>query len=335
MTSRERVIRAIDFYGPDRIPVNFDSNRTPDDGKRYGEDFRWVFLDPNPSFPPRSAGAPASLDEWGVLREAIGMTMGEAKGFPLAEVLDISAFKVPNFRAPERYASIEVARREGGDLYMLGMYPSFLFLHMLDLFGFETLMIRLGEENPIVEAVAERLTEEWIAVTELLADRGVDGVIAIEDLGLQDRLIISPTMWRRVYKERYCRIVDAVHRRGMHFFIHSCGHILDLIEDFIEIGVDVLQIDQQENMGVDRLAERYAGRICFFCPVDIQTVLPSGPVGRVEEYARKLAWAFGSPSGGFLAKTYPQPEAIGIPESHTAAMCAAFRQADYGKPSRG
>ena len=62
--------------------------------------------------------------------------------------------------------------------------------------------------------------------------------------------------------------------------MHSCGGILDVIEDFVEIGVDVLQIDQQDNMGIDELARRFAGRLCFFCPVDIQTTLPVGSAGR-------------------------------------------------------
>jgi uroporphyrinogen-III decarboxylase len=159
-----------------------------------------------------------------------------------------------------------------------------------------------------------------------MADRGADGIIAIEDLGLQDRLIIAPALWREIYKPRMRRIVEATHRRGMHFMSHTCGQILDLIEDYIEIGVDVVQIDQQDNMGIDALASRYAGRICFFCPVDIQTTLPGGTRDQIEAKARHLMKAFGSGKGGFMAKTYPQPEAIAIPEANTKFMCEVFKR---------
>lgn len=48
MTSRELVKAAIHFKTPERIPYNFDSNRTPQDGKYYGEDMMWVFVESKP-----------------------------------------------------------------------------------------------------------------------------------------------------------------------------------------------------------------------------------------------------------------------------------------------
>lgn len=100
--------------------------------------------------------------------------------------------------------------------------------------------------------------------------------------------------------------------------------ILDLIEDFIEIGVDVVQIDQQDNMGIEELSKRYKGRICFFCPVDIQSTLATGSFDDIEAKAKQLINAFNTEKGGFMAKTYPQPESINIPEVNTELMCDVF-----------
>lgn len=160
---------------------------------------------------------------------------------------------------------------------------------------------------------------------------GVDGIIAIEDLGVQDRLIINPNMWRSIFKPRMAKIIEAAHQRGLHVISHTCGYILEIIEDMIEIGLDVIQIDLQDNMGIEKLAERYAGRICFFCPVDIQTTLPYDDFEKIEGKAKHLIEAFGSNNGGFMAKTYPQPEAINIPEKNNQCMCDAFKK--YGKYS--
>ena len=133
-------------------------------------------------------------------------------------------------------------------------------------------------------------------------------------------------MWREIFKPRYAKIIKKLHQHGMHFIIHSCGYIFELIEDFIEIGVDVVQIDQQDNMGIDSLAEKYAGRICFFCPVDIQSTLATGNFSDIEAKAKHLMKAFGNKNGGFMAKTYPQPDAINIPEQNTAFMCDVFKK---------
>jgi hypothetical protein len=59
--------------------------------------------------------------------------------------------------------------------------------------------------------------------------------------------------------------------------------------------------------------------------VDIQTTLPTGSAKQIEDKAKHLMKAFGGKSGGFMAKTYPQPEAIQIPEINTKIMCATFR----------
>ena len=93
--------------------------------------------------------------------------------------------------------------------------------------------------------------------------------------------------------------------------------------------MDVLQIDQQDNMGIDELSKRYKGRICFFCPVDIQTTLPSGTFAQIEAAVRHQIEAFSTNAGGFMAKTYPQPDSIQIPEANTKFMCECFKK--YGR----
>lgn len=329
IASKELVKRAIEFKSPERVPYNFDSNRTPVIEEKYGDDFEWVFADADPEFVPSIKTDDEWETEFGVRYRRLGSTFGEAVGYPLADIRSVDTYRLPSFVQPARYRKMEQSVREHPDKYILGMFPHFLFHMMIDLFGFENLMIELMDNRDKVEVMADRMTENCLQVVDCMADRGADGIIAIEDLGLQDRLIIAPDMWREIYKPRMARIVAATHERGMHFMSHTCGQILDVIEDYIEIGVDVLQIDQQDNMGIDELARRYAGRICFFCPVDIQTTLPVGTFEQIEDKAKHLIKAFGSKGGGFMAKTYPQPEAIAIPEANTKYMCEVFKR--YGR----
>jgi uroporphyrinogen-III decarboxylase len=112
----------------------------------------------------------------------------------------------------------------------------------------------------------------------------------------------------------------------MHTFMHSCGNILEIIPDMIEIGLDVLQLDQQDNMGIDALSRVGQGKLCFFCPVDIQTILIK-PDNRaeIERRVKELITRLGTTEGGFIAKTYPQPDAIRIPPYNIKMMCESFR----------
>jgi len=51
---------------------------------------------------------------------------------------------------------------------------------------------------------------------------------------------MSPRTWRRLIKPELARIVAAVKEAGGMFFLHSCGRIMEIVPDLIEIGVDVL-----------------------------------------------------------------------------------------------
>lgn len=115
----------------------------------------------------------------------------------------------------------------------------------------------------------------------------------------------------------------------MHYFFHSCGYILDIIPDLIEIDVDVLQIDQPELMGIEKLGSLFGGKICFFNPVDIQKTTQTGSFEEIEESAKKMIKYFGSFNGGFMAREYPQPEAINISQDKIEVMYQTFKQ--YGR----
>jgi len=332
MTDSKTLVRqAIEFRNPERVPYNFDSNRTPVIAEQYGDDFEWVFVGQAPDFTPRIDTAMQKETELGVVYTTLegSGSFGEPTGHPLADLAALDSYRLPDYRDPRRYTALERAVQNNPDKYILCCLPHFLFQVMIDLFGFQNFMINLAAEQEAVARLADMLTESVLALVDELAKRGVNGIIGIDDLGLQDRLIAPPRTWRKIFKPRLAKIIEACHARDMHVISHSCGYILDIIEDMIEIKLDVLQLDQQDNLGIDKLASRFAGRICFFCPTDIHTTLPVGSFEQIEAKAKHLIQAFGSQGGGFMAKTYPQPEAINIPEANTKFMCESFKK--FGK----
>ena len=145
-----------------------------------------------------------------------------------------------------------------------------------------------------------------------------------DDWGLQKHLMIAPNSWRDIWKPRYARVYRAAHDAGLLTFLHSCGDISSILEDFIEIGLDVIQLDQQENMGLDVLGERFGGRITFWCPVDIQATMVYGSLEDIRAYCRQMVATLGRPTGGFIAKWYPDPAGAGHRQEAIEAMCDEF-----------
>ena len=149
--------------------------------------------------------------------------------------------------------------------------------------------------------------------------------------------MISPAMFAEFWKSAYQRVYRHAHRRGMLTLLHSCGNIADLLDYFIEAELDVIQMDQQENMGLDNLAARFGGRLCFWCPVDIQKMMVYGSAEDVRNYVKRMMATIGNHNGGLCSMNYPAPESVGHTPEKVAAMCAAFRELgvypDYQIPS--
>ena len=158
----------------------------------------------------------------------------------------------------------------------------------------------------------DRLVEDEIKIIKTTAGSGINGWFMFDVWGTQDRTFISPAAFRELFKPGYRRIADAVHEAGMHLFLHSCGYNYAFIEDYIDAGIDVLQFDQPDAYPAEVLAKEFAHRVCFYSPVDIQKVLPTGDRAFIERRALEMCEMFRAAGGGMIIKDYPAYEDIGV-----------------------
>ena len=187
--SKELVKKAIEFRNPERVPYNFDSNRTPVITEKYGDDFEWVFSTVDPDFKPKVNRPDRYENEFGIVYNRIGKSFGEAVEYPLADPNAGDAYQLPDYIKPVRFKDMERIVREKPDKYILGMFPHFLFQMMLDLYGFENLMMAFYDHREAVERMAEKMTAKSLAMLDFFAKRWDDDMIDIEDIGLQDLVI--------------------------------------------------------------------------------------------------------------------------------------------------
>jgi uroporphyrinogen decarboxylase len=322
MTSREVVRRAVRFAGPERLPYSF-----PD---RYGTDFAGVGMSPSPDARP-AAGA----DEWGAVWENIGVSqMGQVKDFPLKDWKDFERMRIPDIHDPKRWEGLAGARQRAGQRFLMcsgiSIYERVHFIR-----GLENTWADIHEAPEALGRLIDVLVEMNLAAIERYAAAGADGYMFCDDWGLQDRLMISPDSWRQIWKPRYERIYQAAHEAGLLTFLHSCGHIVDILEDLVQIGLDVIQMDQQENMGLELLGRRFGGRITFYCPVDIQATMAHGRLEAIRAYCGKMVRLLGRPEGGFIAKWYGDPTGAGHRQDAIDAMCQEFLRIGSGPGWQG
>ncbi|MDI7275829.1 MAG: uroporphyrinogen decarboxylase family protein, partial [Anaerolineae bacterium] len=230
--SREVVRRTILFQSPDRLAYDFP--------EPYGSDFASVEMNPSPDARPTEG-----VDEWGAVWGNIGVSkLGQVKDYPLKDWSQFGSLNIPDINDPRRWQVLVGARERAGDRFLLGSGLS-IYERVHFVRGLENTWADIHNAPDRLCELLDVLVEMNLAAIERYAAAGVDGFIFCDDWGLQDRLMISPGSWRALWKPRYARIYRAAHEAGLLTFLHSCGHIVDILDDLIEAGLDVIHMDQQ------------------------------------------------------------------------------------------
>jgi hypothetical protein len=149
----------------------------------------------------------------------------------------------------------------------------------------------------------------------------------------QERLLVSPAMWREIYKPLYRRLCSAARESGLHILMHSCGYNWEILDDLAEVGVNCFQFDQPNLYGLERLAAKLQRhKVCLYAPVDIQKIMPTGDRKLIESTAAAMARLFGGRHGGLIAKDYPDLKGIGVRPEWNQWAYDAFVRAAEGSP---
>lgn len=242
-------------------------------------------------------------DEWGTRwAHAVGGVGATPVDYPLKDwsVLDeYLARWLPDPRAPGRLdAGAAALAQHSANRYCMGTIHLALFerLHavrgMMDTFsGFYT---NGREVRRLLGAIAGYVLELIRAWGEL----GADAVFLTDDWGSQTGLMISPEMWRSFFKPHYIAFFDQAHRYEMDVVFHSCGNVLGIVGDLIDIGMDVLDPVQPGAMDMRQLAQQFGGRVSFCGAIDLQQLLCRGTPQQIKDEVRRLMDLFGRPYGG-------------------------------------
>ncbi|MGI6701126.1 MAG: uroporphyrinogen decarboxylase family protein [Christensenellales bacterium] len=325
MTRKERVLRALEFKGPDRVPVCTMHVPT----KRFRDFLKIMFTIKTDVFMTsliykrKKLTKTTAVDVWGAVWESLG-NKGEVIDSPLKDWSGLKTLKVPDYTNFSSVLFVKLSRLVLKNKFLIGNIPDMIFSLCTYLRGYVEFMEDLYYNKDNVIKLVDICVDLNLKLIDKYAELGLDAVMGCDDLGLQNSLMISPEMWREIFKPGYKKMIDRAHERGIKFILHSCGQIKDIIDDFIEIGLDALQCDQQDNMGVDELNQRFGGRITFFSPVDIQTTLSTNDHDKIREKTEYLVKTLGSHNGGLIGKVYPTPSAIGVEEKSIEVMLKTF-----------
>jgi uroporphyrinogen decarboxylase len=249
--------------------------------------------------------------------------------FPLAGATleGLEAWQPPRISDEELEFLHRTARRlyEETDKALFGWFNGSIFEQSQFLCGWEEFLIRLYDEPRFTDRLLDKLTAGVIADLELYLDAVGKYIQVIgfgDDFGFQGGLQLAPSVFRQRIKPHLARIYGASHALSpARVFLHSCGSVYELIEDFIEIGVEILNPVQTSaaDMEPERLKAEFGERICFWGGgADVQQVLPLGTPEEVRRDVRRRLELFGK-GGGFVFAPIHNIQAD-VPPENVAAM---------------
>jgi uroporphyrinogen decarboxylase len=159
----------------------------------------------------------------------------------------------------------------------------------------------------------------------------IDMIKIGDDLGTQERLMISPSMYRKLLKPIHAELIAHIKQfTDAKIFFHTDGDVFDLIEDFIEIGVDVLnpiQTSAGKMANLQALKERYGKDLVFCGAVDTQDVLPHGTPEEVRQEMKRVIHALGKDGGYMVASVHTIMHEV--PPENILAMVDAVEEFGY------
>ncbi len=350
MTSKERVLAAIDHKTPDRQPCDLGGtscstiactgyealkkhlgiDKPPKLMMRefqiacvddevldiLGVDTRSVVGMPH-YFPITPIDENSYYDNFGIkFRMPENGLYYDQEEHPLAHIEEFEELKDYEWPNPFIPNTIEGIKARAKQLYdenkyaIIGDYVNTgIFEPSHYLRGFENFLVDLMVNKDIAHFIMENMLKFQMGRMEyFLNEVGeyLDIVFVGDDLASSQSLLIHPDVYREMvkpYHKKYFEFIKTKTKAKLLY--HSCGSIVDLIDDLIEIGVNILNPVQVSASGMDteKLKERFGDRIAFWGGIDTTNILPNGTKEDVQKEVYKRIDDLG-PSGYVAAAVH-------------------------------
>jgi len=215
----------------------------------------------------------------------------------------------------------------GDRLNRVSQFKTAIYLRGMDKF-----LLDMYLNKKIFSYIISRIIEfynEYIKRILKAANGKIDIFMTGDDFGMQRNTIISVADWKKYFKPGFKHYIDTIHSFNIPVMHHSCGSIYNLIPEFIDCNLDILQSLQPnaEEMDFERIKKSFGNYICFHGGISIQTNLPFGKPKDVEEEVKKTMNVM-KRNGGYIACTAHNIQAD-TPVSNILALIDAYDR--YGK----
>lgn len=201
---------------------------------------------------------------------------------------------------------IEKMKAEGS-LVRVSLMHGLFFQRLYYLRGFTNLMRDFIQRPPQLYDLIESLTEYILELVNRLLKCGrIDVVYIGDDLGTQTRMPISPSIFREFIYPSYRKIFGRIRESGVHVYFHSDGHIIEVVDQIIDAGVSILNLQDKVN-GLENIKSLCKGKVCIDVDVDRQHLVPFGKPEEIKLHIKRIIEELSLKKGGLMIEAEVHP----------------------------
>jgi len=258
------------------------------------------------------------IDDWGGGQVEIGPDNWFPSIAPIPNATtkdELKNYSWPNMDDPYRVAHVRAQAQklneENQFAVMATPWLMFPFERAFEMQGMDKFMINLGRRPDFAQELLNKNNQLCMQLMDHFLDECGDFIDIIkigDDLGTQNNLMISPRMYKKMLKPLHAEMITMIKQKTKaKVFFHTDGDVFDLIEDFIEIGVDILnpvQTSAGKMSNLEELKKHYDKRIVFCGAIDTQNILPYGTPDQVRQEVKRVINILGKGGGYMVAPVH-------------------------------
>jgi len=154
-------------------------------------------------------------------------------------------------------------------------------------------------EPDFIHHILEQITNHHMKILDTVLDCDFDAVYFGDDWGSQRSLVMGADTWREFIKPYLSKLIKKIKSKGKMIVLHSCGNNIDIIGDWVDIGIDCYETVQPEIYDLKKLKNEFGKDIAFYGGVSNQQFLPYATPAEVKSYCREIL-EFMAKDGGYI-----------------------------------
>jgi uroporphyrinogen decarboxylase len=215
----------------------------------------------------------------------------------VADIVNCPLPTIDNIRHDAAYAN-KVSALKRQEKFVSGGIPNpYKMAWMLR--GMDNVLADYLINRDMLEALYDKLYALYTEIAVRMTRGGVDMITITGDIAMQDRIIMGPDTWRAVDRPRLQALLDACRAENpdILLYIHSDGDVTDLMQDFVDMGFDVVNPLQPECVDPAAIKRQWGDRIALHGGISLQRTLPFGTVVEVRQEVEELIRTCGYDGG--------------------------------------